>query len=289
MLHPHVVRNFTQRLWAYLTIKELLKKRLISDDTEEKEEFEERALNLSLKYHFVTPLTSLVVVKPDRSNDTTSEKTEDNDRDEADLMIPPTLIAGKIVSSKFAIGNMQVGQSPNNPYQGGQYAVGNLQVGPRPNNYNPNQRGQYAGLPNIPSQRVPRPNNPNQRGQYAGLPNIPNQRVPGPNNPNRRGQYAGLPNIPNQRVPRPNIPNQRGHPLPVGNIQVGSRQTHPYQSNTDGNLPFDPRPGGPQQGGQYTVGNLPGGSHHHRGQNPGRTVSNLQIGPRPGGPWQGGK
>ena len=78
MLHPHVVGNFTQRLWAYLTIKELLNKRLISDDAEEKEEFEERALNLSLKYHFVTPLTSLVVVKPDGSNDTTSEKTEEN-------------------------------------------------------------------------------------------------------------------------------------------------------------------------------------------------------------------
>ena len=86
MLHPQVVGNFTQRLWAYLTIKELLSKRLISDDTEEKEEFEERALNLSLKYHFVTPLTSLVVVKPDGSNDTTSEKTEENGRDEADLM-----------------------------------------------------------------------------------------------------------------------------------------------------------------------------------------------------------
>ena len=85
MLHPHVVGNFTQRLWAYLTIKELLSKRLISDDAEEKEEFEERALNLSLKYHFVTPLTSLVVVKPDGSNDTTSEKTEENEPEEADL------------------------------------------------------------------------------------------------------------------------------------------------------------------------------------------------------------
>ena len=88
MLHPHVVGNFTQRLWAYLTIKELLKKRLISDDAAEKEELEERALDLSLKYHFVTPLTSLVVVKPDGSNDTTSKKTKENERDEADLMIP---------------------------------------------------------------------------------------------------------------------------------------------------------------------------------------------------------
>ncbi len=47
---------------------------MLSDDDAEKDELEERALDLSLKYHFVTPLTSLVVVKPDGSNDTTGEK-----------------------------------------------------------------------------------------------------------------------------------------------------------------------------------------------------------------------
>ncbi|XP_072027285.1 inter-alpha-trypsin inhibitor heavy chain H3-like [Amphiura filiformis] len=79
MLSHHIVGNFTQRLWAYLTIKELLRKRLISDNSEDKEQFKSRALELSLKYHFVTPLTSLVVVKPDGTNATTGEKPTPRD------------------------------------------------------------------------------------------------------------------------------------------------------------------------------------------------------------------
>ncbi len=47
-------QNFVERLWAFKTIKELLRT----------EEDNERALELSLKYNFVTPLTSLVVAKP---------------------------------------------------------------------------------------------------------------------------------------------------------------------------------------------------------------------------------
>jgi len=81
--------NFMERLWAYLTIKNLLTRveqgQLMScnprirDRREEKEEDDEeegvrvpvicnnleRALFLSLRYQFVTPLTSLVVIKPD--------------------------------------------------------------------------------------------------------------------------------------------------------------------------------------------------------------------------------
>ena len=88
--------NFMERLWAYLTIKNLLtrveKGQLMScnprirdrreekEENKEEEEYEdeedgmrvpvicnnlERALFLSLRYQFVTPLTSLVVIKPD--------------------------------------------------------------------------------------------------------------------------------------------------------------------------------------------------------------------------------
>jgi uncharacterized protein YegL len=66
---PEVPVNKTsghlEKLWAYLYIKELLDKDLISD--EKNSTFKQKALNLSLHYGFVTPLTSLVVVKP---NDT---------------------------------------------------------------------------------------------------------------------------------------------------------------------------------------------------------------------------
>ncbi|XP_038054008.1 inter-alpha-trypsin inhibitor heavy chain H4-like [Patiria miniata] len=68
LLSPHTVNNFAQRLWAFLTIKELLQKRIAAVGDSEKAELTQRALELSLKYHFVTPLTSLVVVKPDEED-----------------------------------------------------------------------------------------------------------------------------------------------------------------------------------------------------------------------------
>ncbi|XP_070759209.1 inter-alpha-trypsin inhibitor heavy chain H3-like [Enoplosus armatus] len=52
-----------QRLWAYLTVKQLLEKELQLSGPE-KENVKKEALELSLKYSFVTPLTSMVVTKP---------------------------------------------------------------------------------------------------------------------------------------------------------------------------------------------------------------------------------
>ncbi|XP_034075191.1 inter-alpha-trypsin inhibitor heavy chain H3-like isoform X8 [Gymnodraco acuticeps] len=53
-----------QRVWAYLTVKQLLKKELLLSGAE-KENVKREALELSLKYSFVTPLTSMVVTKPE--------------------------------------------------------------------------------------------------------------------------------------------------------------------------------------------------------------------------------
>ncbi|KAL0978023.1 hypothetical protein UPYG_G00164910 [Umbra pygmaea] len=52
-----------QRLWAYLTVKQLLDKEVKSSG-DEKEKVKKEALDLCLKYGFVTPLTSMVVTKP---------------------------------------------------------------------------------------------------------------------------------------------------------------------------------------------------------------------------------
>ncbi|KAL1020616.1 hypothetical protein UPYG_G00002470 [Umbra pygmaea] len=57
--------SFVHRLWAYFTIKELLLTKLNSTDSAVQKLLGEKATNLSLKYNFVTPVTSLVVVKPD--------------------------------------------------------------------------------------------------------------------------------------------------------------------------------------------------------------------------------
>ncbi|XP_023955029.2 inter-alpha-trypsin inhibitor heavy chain H4 isoform X2 [Bicyclus anynana] len=57
-----------ERLWAYLTIKQLLDKRDAGDHSTDENSPEKKALDIALKYAFVTPLTSLVVVKPDESH-----------------------------------------------------------------------------------------------------------------------------------------------------------------------------------------------------------------------------
>ncbi|XP_018575187.2 inter-alpha-trypsin inhibitor heavy chain H3-like [Anoplophora glabripennis] len=65
---PIIIRSATERpvtslerLWAYLTVKQLLDEK---DSSANPEELTKRAVNLALKYSFVTDVTSLVVVKP---------------------------------------------------------------------------------------------------------------------------------------------------------------------------------------------------------------------------------
>nr|XP_033782443.1 LOW QUALITY PROTEIN: inter-alpha-trypsin inhibitor heavy chain H3-like [Geotrypetes seraphini] len=63
----YIFGNLTERLWAYLTIQQLLEKRVLARG-EEKDNLTAQALDLSLKYKFVTPLTSMVVTKPEDEN-----------------------------------------------------------------------------------------------------------------------------------------------------------------------------------------------------------------------------
>ncbi|CAG9839606.1 unnamed protein product [Diabrotica balteata] len=60
-----------ERLWAYLTIKQKLEQRELADN---KTQLTKEALDLALKYSFVTDVSSLVVVKP---NQTSAVDTED--------------------------------------------------------------------------------------------------------------------------------------------------------------------------------------------------------------------
>ncbi|XP_008053170.1 inter-alpha-trypsin inhibitor heavy chain H3 [Carlito syrichta] len=64
----YIFGDYIERLWAYLTIEQLLEKRKNAHG-EEKENLTAQALDLSLKYHFVTPLTSMVVTKPEDNED----------------------------------------------------------------------------------------------------------------------------------------------------------------------------------------------------------------------------
>ncbi|XP_063071037.1 inter-alpha-trypsin inhibitor heavy chain H3-like [Engraulis encrasicolus] len=60
----YIFGDFTERLWAYLTIEQLLEKKE-KGTPEERANATAEALDLSLKYNFVTPLTSMVVTKPE--------------------------------------------------------------------------------------------------------------------------------------------------------------------------------------------------------------------------------
>uniref|UniRef100_A0A3B4Z9T3 Inter-alpha-trypsin inhibitor heavy chain family member 6 n=1 Tax=Stegastes partitus TaxID=144197 RepID=A0A3B4Z9T3_9TELE len=69
------ISSFVHRLWAYFTIKELLLAKLNATDPATQRLLADKATNLSLKYNFVTPVTSLVVVKPDADEASQSPTT----------------------------------------------------------------------------------------------------------------------------------------------------------------------------------------------------------------------
>ncbi|KAJ3655069.1 hypothetical protein Zmor_014212 [Zophobas morio] len=59
-----------ERLWAYLTVSQMLTQR---ETAENKTELTKKALDLALKYSFVTDVTSLVVVKPNQTDSVDAE------------------------------------------------------------------------------------------------------------------------------------------------------------------------------------------------------------------------
>uniref|UniRef100_F6U637 VWFA domain-containing protein n=1 Tax=Ciona intestinalis TaxID=7719 RepID=F6U637_CIOIN len=61
----HQIPDFTERLWAFLKVKMLLRSANIAPNETLKKSLREEALNMSLSHNFVTPLTSLVVVRPE--------------------------------------------------------------------------------------------------------------------------------------------------------------------------------------------------------------------------------
>ncbi|XP_057616493.1 inter-alpha-trypsin inhibitor heavy chain H6 [Chionomys nivalis] len=63
------VAHFIRRLWAYITIGELLEARFQARDPTTRRLLAAKALNLSLEYNFVSPLTSLVVVHLEKTNE----------------------------------------------------------------------------------------------------------------------------------------------------------------------------------------------------------------------------
>uniref|UniRef100_UPI0037E8CD7E inter-alpha-trypsin inhibitor heavy chain H5 n=1 Tax=Semicossyphus pulcher TaxID=241346 RepID=UPI0037E8CD7E len=66
-----VTEDFVERVWGFLSVKEGLRSRLRSQTSKEREEYIQQATNLSLTYHFLSPVTNLVVEKPEVLADNT--------------------------------------------------------------------------------------------------------------------------------------------------------------------------------------------------------------------------
>lgn len=60
-----IAEDFVERVWGFLSVKEGLRSRLRSQTSKEREGHIQQATNLSLTYHFLTPLTNLVVERPE--------------------------------------------------------------------------------------------------------------------------------------------------------------------------------------------------------------------------------
>ncbi|XP_047430658.1 inter-alpha-trypsin inhibitor heavy chain H5 [Mugil cephalus] len=60
-----IAEDFVERVWGFLSVKEGLRSRLRSQTSKEREDHTQQATNLSLNYHFLTPLTNMAVEKPE--------------------------------------------------------------------------------------------------------------------------------------------------------------------------------------------------------------------------------
>ncbi|XDV51336.1 hypothetical protein PO909_020225 [Leuciscus waleckii] len=73
---PPENEDFMPRLWAYLTVKQILERQVLLKG-QGKEDEKKEALKLSLKYQFVTSLTSMVVTKPQEDEVEVADKPEE--------------------------------------------------------------------------------------------------------------------------------------------------------------------------------------------------------------------
>merc|ERR1712117_25943 len=79
---PESPPSFIERLWAFLTIEKLLDEKADNKNMT-KEDREEKATEIALKYNFVTDLTSLVVAKP---KSPTNENGTESSSEEASVL-----------------------------------------------------------------------------------------------------------------------------------------------------------------------------------------------------------
>ncbi|XP_012627021.2 inter-alpha-trypsin inhibitor heavy chain H4 isoform X1 [Microcebus murinus] len=96
----YIFHNFMERLWAYLTIQQLLEQSVSASDAD-RQALETRALNLSLHYSFVTPLTSMVVTKPEgQEQSQVAEKPAEDENRHKNVHSGQTHLGSRVVGGR---------------------------------------------------------------------------------------------------------------------------------------------------------------------------------------------
>ncbi|XP_072506045.1 inter-alpha-trypsin inhibitor heavy chain H1 [Notamacropus eugenii] len=85
----HMFEDHIERLWAYLTIQQLLEKRTKANNEKEINDLSAKARDLSVKYKFVTPLTSMVITKPGDPDDPLAIADKPGEEEMAELQKKP--------------------------------------------------------------------------------------------------------------------------------------------------------------------------------------------------------
>ncbi|XP_039627141.1 inter-alpha-trypsin inhibitor heavy chain H3-like isoform X49 [Polypterus senegalus] len=102
----YIFGDYIERLWAYLTIQQKLSK-AVTASKEDKKTLEEEALKLSLSYNFVTPLTSMVVTKPEderRNQSLVADKPQEGEAHEDERDFSSHRIVGSHRTSGLPMG-----------------------------------------------------------------------------------------------------------------------------------------------------------------------------------------
>ncbi|XP_058874171.1 inter-alpha-trypsin inhibitor heavy chain H3-like isoform X8 [Acipenser ruthenus] len=234
--HKYIFGEYIERLWAYLTIEQLLSK-IVSAQPEEREALNEKALQLSLNYNFVTSLTSMVVTKPEEGQtDRTMVAHKPTEAEQGDRLDFSHHGGG------FGMGAAGVPFGPGDPLgrpQGGGFGMG------------------AAGVPFGPGDPLGRPQGGGFRMGVAGVPFGPGYPLGRPQGGGFGMGAAGVPFGPGDPLGRPQgggfgmgaagVPFGPGDPL--GRPQGGG-----FGMGAAG-VPFGPGdPLGRPQGGGFRMG-----------------------------------
>ncbi|XP_056660881.1 inter-alpha-trypsin inhibitor heavy chain H1 isoform X2 [Monodelphis domestica] len=85
----HLFEEHIERLWAYLTIQQLLEKWTKANSEKEKNDLSAKVVELARKYKFVTPLTSMVITKPGDPDDRIAIADKPGDQSKQKLWVLP--------------------------------------------------------------------------------------------------------------------------------------------------------------------------------------------------------